>query len=313
MQPTQLSASPDSTPRLLLSSRFQIPRLTAPELHFFHSFQVPILTPSAHPSPHRVLDSSVRRRLQGCRRQRLQGCRRRRHQWFLKFEGSEVATEEAKFEMVPSKSGKELVHLRCCYNNKYLVRPTAGLSSMSRWIVAAADKPEEDKFKITCTLFKLEPVNIEGLEFRFFHIQLENHACLWTCANPAHIRYFGGLHAGSDAPDKDVFNVLHSVAWESLVRKINKEVMPRFVMLKSMSNSKYLNLTKSDPPLPAEVLKFDGEEVASPMVKFEVEMAKIGNRFVHIRCCYNNKYLVRENTPIRTCCYNNKHWITAAG
>ncbi|KAK9950653.1 hypothetical protein M0R45_006130 [Rubus argutus] len=162
---------------------------------------------------------------------------------FLKFEGSEVATEEAKFELVPSKSGKELVHLRCCYNNKYL---------------------------------------------------------------PAHIRYFGGLHGGSGAPDKDVFNVYTLVAWESLERKINKAVLPRFVVLKSMYNNKYLSLTKNDPLLPTGFLKFDGEEVGNPLVKFEVEKAKIGNRWVHIRCCYNKKYLVRENTPIGTCCYINK-------
>jgi hypothetical protein len=137
---------------------------------------------------------------------------------FLKFERRKVATEQAKFELVPEKSGNGLVHLRCCYNNKYLVRYTDafGTDCSSRWIVAAADEPEEDKSNVSCTLFKLEPVNIRGLEFRFLHIQLEKHACLWTCSNPDHRKNFGGLHGGSGAPDKDKFNVYTVVAWESL-------------------------------------------------------------------------------------------------
>jgi hypothetical protein len=91
-------------------------------------------------------------------------------------------------------------------------------------------------------------------------------------------------------------------------------VLPKFVALKGMNNNKYLSLTtKNEPRLPSGFLLLDGEEVASPLAKFELEMAKSDNRLVHIRCCDNNKYLVRENTTISACCrcHNNKYWIVA--
>ncbi|KAK9950689.1 hypothetical protein M0R45_006164 [Rubus argutus] len=195
----------------------------------------------------------------------------------------------------------------------YLVRYTGafGTNCSSRWIVAAADEPEENKSKISCTLFKLERVNIsEGLEFRFRHIQLDKHACLWTCSDPNHRKNFGGLHGGSPAPDKDKFNVYTLVAWESLVNKMNKVAMvPRFVALKLMYNRKYLSITENDPRLPAWFLKCNGEEVVSPLAKFEVEMANNENGLVHIRCCYNNKYLVAANTPTGSGCCSDKYWI----
>ena len=96
---------------------------------------------------------------------------------------------------------------------------------------------------------------------------------------------------------------------------MNKTVvqLPKFVALKGMNNSKYLSLTtKNDPRLPAGFLQFEGEEVASPLAKFEMEMAKSENGLVHIRCCNNNKYLARENTTICTCHYNNPYLIVAA-
>ncbi|KAK9950654.1 hypothetical protein M0R45_006131 [Rubus argutus] len=208
---------------------------------------------------------------------------------FLKFEGTEVGIPQGKFELEAAKCGHELVNIRCCDNNKYLVR-----SGTSNWIVAAADKPEENKSKISCTLFELEPVNKSGgLEFRFRHIQMGMYACLWKCSKRDGILFHGGLYG---------------------VKKKNKAVvLPRFMALKAMYNSKYLSLIATyDPVLPVGFLKFDEEEVVNLLVKFEVEMAKSGTGLVHIRCCYNNKYLVRDNPTINTCCYNNKYWIVAA-
>ncbi|KAK9090505.1 hypothetical protein Sjap_023682 [Stephania japonica] len=44
----------------------------------------------------------------------------------------------AKFEVKRAKCNEKLVHIRCCYNNKYWVRKSQG------WIVAEAEAPEED-------------------------------------------------------------------------------------------------------------------------------------------------------------------------
>ncbi|KAK9950632.1 hypothetical protein M0R45_006112 [Rubus argutus] len=188
---------------------------------------------------------------------------------FLKFEGREVASLETKFELVKAKT---------------------------------ADKPEENKNKISCTLFEPEPVNKSGgLEFRFRHIQLGMYACLWRAEFP----FYGGLYEGSKTPDKYECDVYEVIAWESLEMKMKQAVvLPRFVALKSIYNDKYLILSTNHPRLPAGFLKFDGEEAASPLAKFEVVKAKSGNGLVHIRSCYNNKYLVREAY--------NKNWIVAA-
>lgn len=72
--------------------------------------------------------------------------------------------------------------------------------------------------------------------------------------------------------------------------------LPRFVVLKSAYNGKYLskisNEESTEKGLPATFLKFHGEEIASPYAKFEVEIVKKNPKFVHLRCCHNNKYLV---------------------
>lgn len=90
--------------------------------------------------------------------------------------------------------------------------------------------------------------------------------------------------------------------------------LPRFVVLKSNHNNKYLSYTniseENVDQVPTGFLKFSGEEVGSHYAKFEVEMAKSceNKGLVHIRCCYNNKYwvrLLRTNTP------EDDHWIVA--
>ncbi|XP_050141124.1 uncharacterized protein LOC126617108 [Malus sylvestris] len=65
---------------------------------------------------------------------------------FLKFSGEEVVSTYAKFHVEMAKSSgatKGLVHIRCCYNNKYWVRRL----QTHNWIVAGADEPLEDESK----------------------------------------------------------------------------------------------------------------------------------------------------------------------
>ncbi|EXB51002.1 hypothetical protein L484_023704 [Morus notabilis] len=72
--------------------------------------------------------------------------------------------------------------------------------------------------------------------------------------------------------------------------------LPRFVVLKSAYNGKYLSKISNEEStkkgLPTTFLKFHGEEIASPYTKFQVERVKKNLKFVHLRCCHNNKYLV---------------------
>ncbi|PQM36356.1 uncharacterized protein Pyn_38100 [Prunus yedoensis var. nudiflora] len=76
--------------------------------------------------------------------------------------------------------------------------------------------------------------------------------------------------------------------------------LPRFVVVKSNHNKKYLRYLKKEDgeeDVPSGFLKFTGEEAGSHYAKYEVEMAKSTENkgFVHIRCCYNNKYWVSVN------------------
>ncbi|MCL7034234.1 hypothetical protein MKW94_007285 [Papaver nudicaule] len=71
--------------------------------------------------------------------------------------------------------------------------------------------------------------------------------------------------------------------------------LPRFFALQGIMNSKYL-IHKKGPDAPD--MKCIGEEIVSPHTKFEAEMPEMGNNdrgLVHIRCCYNNKYWVKES------------------
>ncbi|KAK4254502.1 hypothetical protein QN277_009879 [Acacia crassicarpa] len=84
--------------------------------------------------------------------------------------------------------------------------------------------------------------------------------------------------------------------------------LPRFVVLKSNYNNKYLRYIHEDVQVHG-FLQFSGEEVVSPYAKFEVEVANSGHGHVHIRCCYNNKYWVRRRPqePDEA----DKQWIVA--
>ncbi|KAJ4851257.1 hypothetical protein Tsubulata_043571, partial [Turnera subulata] len=87
----------------------------------------------------------------------------------LQFCGEEIVSPYTKFEAEMSHQHPGLVHIRCCYNNKYWVRR----SPKQYQILAAANEPEEDLANPMCTLFKLEGVDGYGSsKMRIKHAQL---------------------------------------------------------------------------------------------------------------------------------------------
>ncbi|KAJ4839495.1 hypothetical protein Tsubulata_027899 [Turnera subulata] len=93
---------------------------------------------------------------------------------FLKFDGDEVVSPYTKFEVERAKCGLGgLVHLRCCYNNKYLQVNHTGTTIHDRYLLCAmGEEPEEDQSKWTCTLLK--PVCADqgdASRVRFWHVQ----------------------------------------------------------------------------------------------------------------------------------------------
>ncbi|KAM7519468.1 hypothetical protein LguiB_018430 [Lonicera macranthoides] len=103
------------------------------------------------------------------------------------------------YKIEKAKTGRGLVHIKCWYNNKYLVR----WSPNHYWIAATADKPEEDKCKWSCTLFEILP--IDGQTIRFRHVQLGHYACLSRLG--CHNVYDSCLFAGGKGLDKDKCDV----------------------------------------------------------------------------------------------------------
>ncbi|KAI9077499.1 hypothetical protein K1719_040521 [Acacia pycnantha] len=179
---------------------------------------------------------------------------------FLQFSGEEVVSPYVKFEVERAKGGNGLVHIRCCYNNKYWVRWTQN----HWWIVAGADEPEEDQSKWSCTLFKPIYVDADDTKtVRFLHVQLGHYACLWRIAAP----FASCLFAGSEIPNNDSCDVCTIVDWESLL------IMPKHVAFKG-DNGQYLSARWIEGH---EYLQFGSNDVGDPTVGNEIFTTFDGN------------------------------------
>ncbi|XP_008245435.1 PREDICTED: uncharacterized protein LOC103343556 [Prunus mume] len=148
---------------------------------------------------------------------------------YLKFSGQEAGSQYAKFEveMARSSGNEGLVHIKCCYNNKYWVRR----SSNSYLIAAVADEPVEDKSKYSCTLF--EPVYINDdflvgddkstnhiLVLRFRHTGRGEYLTIYQ----ANDKLSGGLYVEDKDHNPKLFDVFTVTDWESLFMMLPKHV-----------------------------------------------------------------------------------------
>ena len=178
---------------------------------------------------------------------------------FLQFSGEEVITPYSKYHVEMAKNGKGLVHIRCCYNNKYWVR----WSENHWWIVAGADETDEDQSLWTCTLF--EPVYVDGdaQTLRFRHVQLGHYACLWRLPPP----YGSCLFAGSASPDKDLYDVFTIIDWESLL------ILPKHIAFKG-DNDYYLSARTIEG---RPYLEFASTDIGDPTVGNEVFTTQDGS------------------------------------
>ncbi|KAF5942643.1 hypothetical protein HYC85_020285 [Camellia sinensis] len=149
---------------------------------------------------------------------------------FVQFSGEEVVSPYVKFQVEWAKSGRKnghLVHIRCCYSNKYLVIKWS--PNNQGWIVAGADEPNEDQSIWSCTLF--EPIYVQGTDgVRFRHVQLGRYVCLWRDPPP----WYACLFSKSANIDKDGCDVYTIINWESLL------ILPKHVAFKG-DNGKYLS------------------------------------------------------------------------
>ncbi|KAI3822942.1 hypothetical protein L1987_10543 [Smallanthus sonchifolius] len=132
---------------------------------------------------------------------------------FVKFDEEQIWSPRVKFAVEQAESGDgRLVHIRSCYNNKYLV---TNLIQTNLWLVASAEKPEEDTSKASCTLF--EPHAFLGeTNVRLRHIHTRNPASYWPSS--------GGFVPSADTQHGILVSVLSTTGqvfspndWERLV------------------------------------------------------------------------------------------------
>ncbi|XP_034198062.1 uncharacterized protein LOC117613565 [Prunus dulcis] len=124
---------------------------------------------------------------------------------FLQFSGDNVVSPYAQFQMVAATScNRRLVHIRSCYNNKYLVREDKD----HWWIVARADEPQEDQSLWSCTLYEPQLVQPQADNngsiplIRLRHVQLGHYLKLLSAND-----FQACLFAHQATPDTQKFDV----------------------------------------------------------------------------------------------------------
>jgi hypothetical protein len=93
-------------------------------------------------------------------------------------DGAGIMNPRCRFYLEPSKEHEGLIHVRCCYNNKYWVpqhRVLPGHGGTARWVISTADEPEEDLSKPSCTLLKHIPIADDE------HAEEDGSTCRFTC------------------------------------------------------------------------------------------------------------------------------------
>ncbi|RXH77201.1 hypothetical protein DVH24_023475 [Malus domestica] len=196
----------------------------------------------------------------------------------------DVKSEYARFQMEPADSGYGgLVHIKCCFNNKYLRRA----SDHQYWIVAGANEPEEDKKHWSCTLF--EPVVVHSdnkAVFRLLHVQLGHFVTSFT-VNDFNQCLFAERNTPNLHNDMDVYTVVD----------LEPLVLPSPFVLQSNNNNRYLRYMLDQENNIHQILQFSAQDRTSEFAQFQVERANSrdhqNNHYVHIKCLYNNKYLRR--------------------
>ncbi|CAI0397180.1 unnamed protein product [Linum tenue] len=125
----------------------------------------------------------------------------------LEITADEVWSPFAKFEFEPSTVHPAMVHIRCCYNNKYLRRHDSSAAN----IVAAAEQPNDELYQWGSTLF--QPEQLLPVMVRLLHVQLARYVTSVRAPEDEHYYFVAAL--GTDPLDPAAR--FDAVDWESLV------------------------------------------------------------------------------------------------
>ncbi|KAK4254441.1 hypothetical protein QN277_009825 [Acacia crassicarpa] len=198
---------------------------------------------------------------------------------YLQFSGEEIVSPYVKFEVKMAKSGNKLVHIRCCYNNKYWRIESTPKHS---WIVARADEPEEDQSKSSCTLFKPTYVDNTAKRVKFLHVHHGGYAKVRIAAAPHDSYLFAVSKNHGGVPTLgDVYEIID---WESLL------IMPKHVAFKG-NNGKYLSVRCIEKH---QYLQFTSNDVGDPTVGNEIFTTRDGR--IRVKSNHNGKFWRRSNS-----------------
>ncbi|CAN0897615.1 hypothetical protein LINGRAHAP2_LOCUS19237 [Linum grandiflorum] len=160
-----------------------------------------------------------------------------------------VSSPLLKFEVVPSTIElSSIVHLRSCYNNKYLKQKT--IKDLK--ITADADKPEEHRTLWSSTLF--QPEFLADGSVRLIHLYSGNYV---ECYAFRSVDGGQGSNMWTVSRDPNPNNVFRAIDWESLV------TLPRRLAFKG-DNWRYLGLGTGD------VLRFEIEDEGHKSIVNEI-------------------------------------------
>ncbi|KDP27102.1 hypothetical protein JCGZ_20326 [Jatropha curcas] len=143
---------------------------------------------------------------------------------FVKCDGTDILSPFSKFRVEKANISPDFIHIRCCFSNKYWRLS----SENSAYIVAAAERPEEDQSKWSCTLFKPIQAGDDQTILRFQHVQNGNN--VWFDQLN---KNYGCLIAMFSYPGSNGVDLFTVINWESLV------ILPKHIVFKG-DNGKYL-------------------------------------------------------------------------
>lgn len=163
----------------------------------------------------------------------------------------------ARFSLEPSQEHKDMVHVRCCFSNKYwAVREEATPSNGYLYYIGDADEPDEDLSSMRCTLFGfMYTITFGNIDIKFR--AADNRFSKWDAESWVSIKPRSGITT----------NYLHlrSMREESFFRVIGlspRNELPKYVAFKG-DNGKYLRYSNT-------WLRFDSEDISDEGVICEV-------------------------------------------
>ncbi|XP_050222641.1 uncharacterized protein LOC126672729 [Mercurialis annua] len=196
---------------------------------------------------------------------------------YVKCDGNDILDPQSKFRVERSSSNRDLVHIRCCYNNKYLGRIREG----SVYVGAAIDAAEENRSKWSCTLFK--PMLRDGVTYRFQHVQSGNNLCQLRTGGDANNHCLVVRWSDLDKSGWDLFSFTN---WESLV------ILPKYIVFKG-DNGKYLQYRGESI---FNQLEFVCDDVGAIKVSNQTVANSDGS--VSIKLDHNNNFWEETSTTI---------------